>query len=317
MSTDAVEVFTNPSVVATLAKAELDQSITTAKAYPRSIATFVRKVEGMALLNESVAEDCIYALPRRDSESGETKNIVGPSARFAEILLSSFGNCIAGATIVDDSGDYVVARGVFHDLENNSKVFREVRRRITGRNGRRYSADMIGVTANAAASIAQRNATFSGIPQAMWTAAFEKTLALVKGRAETFAARRDSAMDHLSKMGATADRVFSRLGITGVADLTVDHLVLLRGSVKAIQDGEAQLDEVFPPVKPVEQPEEKGKGTAALKAKVKAKVEPVADALKNSDGETVMCSVEGCTAQATLVIPEQGGFCAEHGPKGE
>ncbi|MFN8826683.1 MAG: hypothetical protein ACK501_17070, partial [Planctomycetota bacterium] len=41
-------------------------------------------------------------------------------------------------------------------------------RRITGKNGRRYSSDMIGVTGNAACSIALRNAVFRGIPRAFW-----------------------------------------------------------------------------------------------------------------------------------------------------
>lgn len=56
----------------------------------------------------------------------------------------------------------MTAQGVFHDLERNVAITYEVRRRIVDKNGRRYKPDMIGVTANAACSIALRNAILRG-----------------------------------------------------------------------------------------------------------------------------------------------------------
>ncbi|KAG1166891.1 hypothetical protein G6F35_017935 [Rhizopus arrhizus] len=106
----------------------------------------------MVTLSQSIAEQCVYALPR------DGKTIEGPSARFAEVIASAWGNNRAGARVIDDKGEFIIAQGVFHDLERNVAITYEVQRRIVDRQGRRFKPDMIGVTANAACSIALRNA---------------------------------------------------------------------------------------------------------------------------------------------------------------
>ncbi len=146
--------------VALLNRSEIDMQVATAHKFPRSIKRFRQEALQMVTLNESVAESCIYALPR----SGKT--IEGPSARFAEVVASAWGNCRAGARVVSDAGDFITAQGVFHDLERNVAITYEVQRRITDKNNRRFNADMIGVTGNAASSIALRNAILKGVPKA-------------------------------------------------------------------------------------------------------------------------------------------------------
>src|SRR5471032_1019018 len=83
------------ALVSAITKAELDGQITTARAFPRSVKRFINRCTDLATLNEDVAESCMYALPRGG------KTIEGPSARFAEILQSSWGNCRAGARVID------------------------------------------------------------------------------------------------------------------------------------------------------------------------------------------------------------------------
>lgn len=178
--------------VALLAKAEIDQQITTAKKYPRSIKRFRDESLQMVTLNESIASSCIYALPR------DGKTIEGPSARFAEVVASAWGNCRAGARVVSDQGDFVTAQGVFHDLERNVAITYEVQRRITGKNGNRFSPDMIGVTANAACSVALRNAILKGVPKAFWEDMYQAARATVMGDFKTLANRRDEAIKLLS-----------------------------------------------------------------------------------------------------------------------
>ena len=115
--------------VALLNRGEIDMQIATAHKYPRSIAQFRRDVMDMVTISEQVAQECIYALPR------DGKVIEGPSARFAEVIASAWGNGRAGARVVDDRGDFVTAQGVYHDLQKNVAITYEVQRRITGRNG--------------------------------------------------------------------------------------------------------------------------------------------------------------------------------------
>lgn len=251
-------------VLTAISRAELDQQITTARAYPRSLKRFVDECLSMATLNESVAAACFYALPR------DGKTIDGPSARLAEIVASAWGNCRAGARVVDEGSEFITAQGVFHDLERNVQVTMEVRRRITDKRGRRYSADMIGVTGNAACSIALRNAVFRGIPRAFWEDIYVAARRAAVGDAETLVAKRDKAIQHFAKMGVAQDAVLAVLEVRGVEDIDLEKLATLRGLATAIKDGDTSIDEVFKPKPPAgaaaEAPQ---RGVAALKDKLK------------------------------------------------
>lgn len=247
---DAREVsVSDPSLLSVISKAEIDQQIATAKKYPRSIKTFITRAIEMATLDEQIATECIYALPRkeRDPVTGrqEVKMIEGPSARLAEIAHHAWGNCIAGARVIDDHGEYVTAQGVFHDLETNSKVNFEVKRRITNKRGDRFSADMIQVTGNAAASIALRNAVFKGIPKAFWSRIYEAARKTVAGDSRTLVNRRSYALDVMQKLGATREMILEFFGLQGVEDIGIDHLTQLQGMANAIKESEITVEEAF------------------------------------------------------------------------
>jgi hypothetical protein len=259
---------------AVLARVEYDRQVATAKLYPRSLDGFRKESITNATLTAEIARACIYALPREDRESGRTKVIDGPSARFAELILSAWGNCAAGARIVREDAEFVYAQGVFIDLEKNVKVWREVSRRITTRDGRRYSADMVGMTANAAGSIASRNATLAGIPRAFWWEAYERAKKVVAGDAETFDKRRAAAVDTARKMGLTVDRIYNALGVTGIADIGIDEYVTLEALMSAVREGEANIDTAFPDPADKAEPEKPGgRGMSGLKERVRKKVE--------------------------------------------
>lgn len=230
---------TDVTVLQAISKAELDQQITTARAFPRSLRRFLAECMDMACLNERVASECIYALPRAG------KTISGPSARLAEIVACAWGNCQAGARIVDEGPEFVTAQGIFRDLERNVSITYEVRRRITDKNGNRFNADMIGVTGAAASSIALRNAVFRGVPKAFWSDIYEAARKTAVGDAKTIVAKRGEALDTLQKMGVPNAQVFEALGIKGIQDVGTDELVTLKGLITAIRDGETTIEEAF------------------------------------------------------------------------
>ncbi len=234
------------ATLAAISGAEIDQQITTAHKFPRSIKKFLQEVEQMACLNEDMASECFYSLPRRNQD-GQMVPIEGPSARFAEIVASAWGNSRAGARIISEEQDFVVAQGAFHDLERNVAISFEVRRRITGKNGRRYSPDMIGVTATAAASIALRNAVLKGVPKAFWKPAYEAARKTAIGDAKTLEGRRVASLQHFAKMGVAQERIFLMLGVKGVEDVTLDHLAQLKGIATALRDGDVTIEQAFPP----------------------------------------------------------------------
>lgn len=225
----------------TITRADIDQQIATAHAYPRSVKRFIEDARDLATLTEEVAAGCIYALPR------DGKTIEGPSARFAEIVASSWGNCRAGARIVGEDQEFVTAQGVFHDLQRNVAITYEVKRRITDRKGRRYKPDMIGVTANAACSIALRNAVLKGVPKAFWSEIYNDVRRVIVGDSKTLANRRAEALGYLQKFGATEEMVLAKLGRDGVESISGDDLVLLRGLATALKEGDTTVEEAFAP----------------------------------------------------------------------
>lgn len=233
------------SMAVALSRAEIDQQISTARTYPRSIERAVKNILTLATLDEETAESCIYALPRGG------KPIKGPSARFAEIIASQWGNCRIGARTVhvDKTEKYVEAEGVFHDLETNMARRALVRRRISDKHGRVLSDDMIIVTGNAAASIASRNAILAGVPRAVWRKAYERCEQVVAGSVEMLAVTIEKTMKAFAAFGVSPERVCAAIGIGRLADIKIDHIPTLRGMYAALKNGEATVEEMFPDMK--------------------------------------------------------------------
>jgi len=238
---DAGMVTAESGTVALLNRSEIDMQIATAHKYPRSISQFRRDVMDMVTISEAVAQECIYAVPR------DGKVIEGPSARFAEVVASAWGNGRAGARVVSDAGDFVTAQGVYHDLQKNVAITYEVQRRITGRNGCRFSPDMIGVTANAACSIALRNAILKGIPKAFWADMYEGARRTAMGDVKTLPNRRAEAFKALQGYGISKEQVLAKLGLQGDADIGQEQLLTLRGLLTAIKDGDTTPEQAFAP----------------------------------------------------------------------
>ncbi len=229
------------SMAVQLQKAEIDQLITTARAYPRSMKRVQSAIMSMATLDEESAEECMYALPRGG------KPIKGPSIRFAEILKQSFGNCRAAARVVsvDRVEMYVEAEGVFHDLETNSSTTARVRRRISDKNGRLFKDDMIIVTGNAACSIAMRNAILAGVPKPLWRKAYDSVQATITGDITTLTENRAKALKALAAFGVSPEQIFTALGREGLEDISVDDIGVLRGMYSALKNAEATVEEMF------------------------------------------------------------------------
>jgi hypothetical protein len=234
------------SLAVSLARAEIDQQILTARAMPRSISRSVGNIMTLATLDEASAEECIYALPRAG------KAIKGPSIRLAEIIASQYGNCRVGARVVhvDRYEKFVEAEGVFHDLETNTATTSRVRRRISNKRGDLLQEDMIIVTGNAACAIAKRNAILGGVPKAVWRKAYDAVESVIAGDIKTLAERRPMALKAFAAFGVKPEQIFEALGVAGLDDITLDHMGTLTGMRSSLKSGESTVEEMFP-VKPV------------------------------------------------------------------
>lgn len=247
---DQIEVAT-PKAIEALNRSEIDMQISTAKRYPRSIGSVLREVETMATVDRETADKCFYRLKRENRREGKTTWIVGPSVRFAEMVLCAWGNIRHSIQIIDTEGDFAVARATVHDLEKNGfHAAESVRQIVTTdkRSGqkRRYSNDMIQTTAMAAASIALRNATFRVIPIGMFHSLLGKIDEVALGKGETMDKRRSTLIDYFQKIGVPLDRVLRAVDRTTIEDVTVNDLANLRGLARAIKDGETTIEEAFP-----------------------------------------------------------------------
>ncbi len=234
-------IIPEPGMAVALARAEIDQQISTARAYPRSIDRAMKNILTLATLDEETAEECIYALPRGG------KPIKGPSVRLAEIIVSQWGNNRASARVVhvDRVEKFVEAEGVFHDLETNTATCARVRRRISDKYNKVYSDDMIIVTGNAACSIAKRNAILGGVPKGVWRRAYEHAERVIAGTAETLVVTREKTMKAFAAFGVVPERVCVAIGVGGLDDIKIEHIPVLRGMYSAIKNGEATVEEMF------------------------------------------------------------------------
>lgn len=230
------------SLAVNLARAEVDQQIATAHAFPRSIKRAVDQIMTLATLDEETAAECVYALPRGG------KPIKGPSIRLAEIIAGQWGNARVGARVVhvDRIEKYVEAEGVFHDLETNVATTSRVRRRISDKRGGLLTDDMIIVTGNAASAIAKRNAILGAVPKAVWRRAYGAVESVIAGDVKTLSERRERAMKAFAAFGVKPEQVFAALGIVGADDINLDHMSTLMGMHSALKSGEATVEEMFP-----------------------------------------------------------------------
>lgn len=228
-------------------KAEIDTQIATAKAFPRNLKKFLVQAEEMACISQSVAESCTYALKRKQWEDGKevTKIIQGPSVRMAEIVVANYGNLRAAARIIGNDGKFITAQGMCHDLESNTMVNMEVKRRITNKFGKTFSEDMQVVTGNAACAIAFRNVVFKVIPAALTNDVYEKVVEAAKGTIADLPKRRDRALNYFRSIGVTDKQILDVLEIDSFEQINLEQLQILTGMKTSITTKEFTVEELF------------------------------------------------------------------------
>lgn len=236
---DKALVKSDASTLLALQKAEIDQAIATAKAYPRNLTQFKSDLESMATLDQETAEAMWYTLPR------DGKAIEGPSIRLAEIAGSCWGNVRYGTSVVEVGDDYLVARGYCYDLQRNVGIESNIRLPIVNKHGKRYSSDMISVTGRRACAIALRNAIFKVVPAAYIKPVMDKCKQVAGGDIKTLSARRDAALLWFKDKGYKPETVFHLLEVKGADDITLEHIAKLQGIRNAVKDGEATLEAFF------------------------------------------------------------------------
>lgn len=239
-STEITEI--QPSALSIITQSEYAAMVTTANlaANKRKIEEFSKKLMAYATHSQPVALSMFYTLPRAG------KQIIGPSVRYAEVVAPCWKNNSTGSRMIGSTDDTVTAQGVFIDYECNTRNVKEIPRKITDKEGRKYNADMILTTSKAALSIAYREAILKGgVPMALWSPAYEQAKLTAVGQAVSHAARVDAAMEYLNKLGVSEWQICNSVGVTSPKELEIDHLVTLKTLCEEIKKGVRTIEDVF------------------------------------------------------------------------
>lgn len=206
----------------------------------RNLDRFQNLLMSYATHSQRIAQSMFYSLPRAN------KQIIGPGVRFAEIVAPCWRNNSTGSRLIGETRESVTAQGVFIDYEANLRNVKEIPRRITDSQGRRFNADMVLTTAKAALSIAYREAILKGgVPMALWTPAYEQAKLTAVGQAKSMSERITAAMDYLAKLGVTEWQVMNAVGCSSPKDMEIDQLLTIRVLCEEIQKGDRSIEEVF------------------------------------------------------------------------
>ncbi len=219
-------------------KSEIDIQISTAKRFKRSIEKFRKNVISMATQDVETAMSCFYQLPRGG------KTIEGPSVRLAEMAMNQFGNCRAGFRTIAVEQSKVITEGFFWDLENNVAIKVENHRKITNKDGERFSEDMITTTTNASGAIAFRNAIFKGMAGQLKSLQY-KIKSVAVGDKSTMNDRKKTMFDKFEGLGVSKQQLLDKLEKEGEADINLTDVEALIGIYTAIQEEDTTVDEQF------------------------------------------------------------------------
>ena len=228
-------------------RANVDSQVATAKSYPRDIRRSIDNSVVMATMNQEIAQSCSYALPRGG------KPITGPSVHLAKIIVSNWGNMRTEAKVVQITDKQVISRGTCWDLETNVASAFEVRRSIIGKNGQRFSDDMITVTGNAANSIAYRNAVFAVIPKAITDRVYYAAQKFITGdlsdHDKLLKVRTGVLNNFKNNYGITEEEVVKMCGKQTANQIGADEISMLMGTIQALKDEDTTVDELMKPIR--------------------------------------------------------------------
>lgn len=235
-----VQTFVSNEAMIAQHKSEIDMQISTAKAYPRTVIKAMDESKAMISISPEIAAGCFYSL----TKGGNI--ITGPSIRLAEILMSSWGNCNVGGRVIEESEEWVTVQGVAHDLETNVRFTSEIRRRITKKDGKRYSTDVIQSTIGAAIAIGIRNAIFKIVPTSIINEldrfAREKALGKIDKHKQLI----DQWVEYyLNTYSVSSDLLCLKVGANSVDEITRPQLQILVGIGTALRDEQTTVEKEF------------------------------------------------------------------------
>ncbi len=189
---------------------------------------------------------------------GKGKRVEGPSIQLATAAARSWGNCAVEMEDVQDLGDSWVFTAIFVDIETGFTLKRQFRQSKTfiiyGDHDDHRKDEMrfqIGQ------SKATRNVVVNALPKSLIREAMSTAKTGVRKRLEEWIAKKgegglvmaqDGALEQLKRLGVSEEQVLAKVSRPTRGAITVDDLVILKGDIMAIDDGNDRVEGLYPEV---------------------------------------------------------------------
>lgn len=216
----------------------------------------------LKVLAAAAGEDWYYRFPVKNRKENRTDWIEGPSVKLANDLARIYGNCEVDCR-AQDLGSYILFHARFVDLETGYALTRPFQQRKgAAKMGGSDEGRREDITFQIGASKAIRNVVVNAL-QTMADFAFrEAKEALVDRIGSDLERWRTRASERISGIVAL-DRVEAVIG-RKASDWLAPDIARVVAMGKAISDGMASVDETFPPLRQVEEPDERAMMNRAL-----------------------------------------------------
>jgi hypothetical protein len=252
-----------------LAAAMADKRISTARLYPRSIATFKRRA--MDALSEDIetARSAEYAKPQGGGF------VRGPSIRLAELAAMFWGNLEVEVAepVVSDRSVSVTASA--YDLQNNYRQESLATVSIIGKTGQRFPGHLIETLILATAAKAKRNAILAVIPRSYVNDLLEHAKGVATKNAPSLEETRGKMIEMFArKYKVSADQLCTLVDVRGIDDMASEHLDTIRGVWTALSEGGTVSEFFAPQESKADAVRAQVAGRQAAKAEAAVKVKP-------------------------------------------
>lgn len=192
---------------------------------------------------------------------GAGKNAIeGPSIDLAVAAARCWGNCATDMLPVQDLPDCWIFTAAFIDLETGYTRTRQFRQsKGWAVHGKMDAERKEDIRFQIGQSKAERNVILKALPSWLINAALKAAKEGVRDelnkliRDKGFAKVADRLFLALGKCGVKEEAILAKCGVAERKGLTVDHLIILRGDLNALQSGQERVEVLFPPT-PAEAP---------------------------------------------------------------
>lgn len=234
---------------ATLMRVEHETMVAVSVQRPRNARKVLSTVLDELSIVPAMAAECYYTIPYKQwnprKQRKETVNVTGPSVHGMRMIARAWGNCSVKSAITGEDGRTVYLSGLFLDLENN---FREERvfpcsKYLKRRGGEieRLDDSRLMQAILAAASKAERNAIYAGIPRWLTKSVDQRARELAANEVKQSESK---TLEAFLRLGVTREMIEEHFGAK-VKDLSPDQIADLRGFYTALRDEATTVEAIF------------------------------------------------------------------------